>query len=141
MNLLVERKEKDVYMQLNRAAFCDPFSFLGPQYQSQDIALRVWLPDATNVKVRISADLEYPLSPEPHSRNSGGFFLSSPIDLTDKHYQLVVDWSGTEQIIDDPYQYHSIAPTESNVHTPKEMYHHLGAHVFTVEREIGRAHV
>lgn len=135
MNLLVERKEKDVYMQLNRAAFCDPFSFLGPQYQSQDIALRVWLPDATNVKVRISADLEYPLSPEPHSRNSGGFFLSSPIDLTDKHYQLVVDWSGTEQVIDDPYQYHSIAPTESNVHTPKEMYHHLGAHVFTVERD------
>lgn len=39
----VTRSEKG-YMQLERAAFSDPFSFLGPQYQSAGIALRVWMP-------------------------------------------------------------------------------------------------
>lgn len=69
MNLLVERKEKDIYMQLERAAFSDPFSFLGPQYQSQTTALRVWLPGATSVKVRLSGHVEYQLLSDP--RHSG----------------------------------------------------------------------
>ncbi|GLR73321.1 1,4-alpha-glucan branching enzyme GlgB [Aliivibrio sifiae] len=133
MNLLVERKEKDIYMQLERAAFSDPFSFLGPQYQSKDIALRVWLPGATSVSVRLESHSDYPLIPEPSC--SGIFVLNQSIDLTSTHYQLVVDWNGTEQVIDDPYQYHNISPTNAQAHTPKEMYNHLGAHLMTVERD------
>jgi 1,4-alpha-glucan branching enzyme len=133
LNLLVERKEKDIYMQLERAAFSDPFSFLGPQYQSKDIALRVWLPGATSVSVRLESHSDYPLSPE--SSCSGIFVLNQSLDLTSLHYQLVVDWNGTEQIIDDPYQYHNISPTDAQAHTPKEMYNHLGAHLMSVERD------
>ncbi|WP_375320798.1 1,4-alpha-glucan branching protein GlgB [Aliivibrio logei] len=120
-------------MQLERAAFSDPFSFLGPQYQSKDIALRVWLPGATSVSVRLESHSDYPLSPE--SSCSGIFVLNQSLDLTSLHYQLVVDWNGTEQIIDDPYQYHNISPTDAQAHTPKEMYNHLGAHLMSVERD------
>ncbi|PQJ85212.1 1,4-alpha-glucan branching protein GlgB [Aliivibrio sifiae] len=120
-------------MQLERAAFSDPFSFLGPQYQSKDIALRVWLPGATSVSVRLESHSDYPLSPE--SSCSGIFVLNQSLDLTSLHYQLVVDWNGTEQIIDDPYQYHNISPTDAQAHKPKEMYNHLGAHLMSVERD------
>lgn len=132
MNLLVERKEKDIYMQLERAAFSDPFSFLGPQYQSNNIALRVWLPGATSVSVRLSLHSDNLLTPDPLL--SGAFVLNDSLDLTNTHYQLVVDWNGAEQVIDDPYQYHNISPTDAEAHTPKEMYNHLGAHLMTVER-------
>lgn len=133
MNLLVERKEKDIYMQLERAAFSDPFSFLGPQYQSKDMALRVWLPRATSVSVRLESHSDYLLTPEPSC--SGIFVLNQSLDLTSTHYQLVVNWNGTEQVIDDPYQYHNISPSDAQVHSPKEMYNHLGAHLMTVERD------
>ncbi|MDD9156265.1 1,4-alpha-glucan branching protein GlgB [Aliivibrio sp. S4TY2] len=120
-------------MQLERAAFSDPFSFLGPQYQSTDIALRVWLPGATSVSARLSSNQKnYILHTEPSQE--GMFILNEPLDLTDQHYQLVVNWDGIEQVIDDPYQYHDIAPSDTQAHTPKEMYNHLGAHIMTVER-------
>ncbi|NVP00764.1 hypothetical protein HWA77_11130, partial [Photobacterium damselae subsp. damselae] len=62
-------------MQLARAAFSDPFSFLGPQYHNLGIALRVWMPGADAVSVKTQAGDIYPLSRDKES----GFVLEGDL--------------------------------------------------------------
>jgi 1,4-alpha-glucan branching enzyme len=66
---------------------------------------------------------------------ASGFILESDLDLRFTHYQLAVDWNGTEQMLDDPYQYHGLYAEYEELHTPKEMYHHMGAQFITQERD------
>lgn len=56
------------------------------------------------------------------------------MDLNHVHYRLAVDWSGTEQIVDDPYQYHALYAEYEDLHTPKQMYHQFGAQFISLER-------
>lgn len=126
----VVRSEFEEYMQLERAAFSDPFSFLGPQFGSKGIALRVWIPGADSVEILLDNNERIALERESES----GFILKGSQNFTTAHYRLAINWSGTEQIIDDPYQYHNVMPSEEAVHTPKSMYHELGAQLVTLER-------
>ena len=124
-------KQKQVYSQLSHAAFADPFSFLGPYLAQDQGALRVWMPGADKVELVIENQPRIELEREEES----GFVLKSDRDLRFTHYQLAIDWAGTEQLIDDPYQYHSLYAEYDDLHTPKSMYHHMGSQFITLERD------
>jgi 1,4-alpha-glucan branching enzyme len=66
---------------------------------------------------------------------ASGFVLESDLDLRFTHYQLAIDWNGNEQMLDDPYQYHGLYAEYEELHTPKEMYHHMGAQFITQQRD------
>ncbi|GAM73856.1 1,4-alpha-glucan (glycogen) branching enzyme [Vibrio ishigakensis] len=63
------------------------------------------------------------------------FVLAQDIDLSFTHYKLAVHWGETEQILDDPYQYHALYEEFDHLHTPKQMYQHMGAQFVSVERD------
>ncbi|MCG3720979.1 1,4-alpha-glucan branching protein GlgB [Vibrio cincinnatiensis] len=124
-------KKQQAYHQLSHAAFSDPFSFLGPYLPTEQGALRVWMPGADNVELLVEGQPRIELSPE----ENGGFILKSDQNLRFTHYQLAINWSGVEQIIDDPYQYHALYAEYDDLHTPKQMYHQMGAQFVTLERD------
>ncbi|PKF81297.1 1,4-alpha-glucan branching enzyme [Vibrio sp. vnigr-6D03] len=125
-----KRQPKRAYAQLSQAAFSDPFSFLGPYSQESGIALRIWIPGADNVQLVLDDNTRLDLEREEAS----GFILKGDLDLTHIHYRLAVDWSGTEQIVDDPYQYHGLYAEYDDLHTPKQMYQQMGAQFVTMNR-------
>lgn len=125
------KKLKQAYDRLSSASFADPFSFLGPYLQEEGIALRVWMPGADGVAVELASGERLPMVRDEAS----GFVLKSDLDLRFTHYQLAVDWNGTEQMLDDPYQYHALYAEYDELHTPKEMYHHMGSQFISLERD------
>ncbi|MDX1301252.1 1,4-alpha-glucan branching protein GlgB [Photobacterium sp.] len=118
------------YRQLERAAFSDPFSFLGPQYHSEEISLRVWMPGAEKVEV----ELEYGERFTMERESASGFILKEKTDLTTANYQLQVCWPDGQQSINDPYQYHRILPSDQALFTPSQMYKEMGAQLITLEK-------
>lgn len=121
----------DYYPLLEQAAYSDPFSLLGPFVcHKEEIGLRVWMPGADAVSV-IIGDERLALTRDKDS----AFVLLEPRDLSFTHYQLAVQWGDNEQIIDDPYQYHALYEEFEHLHTPKEMYRHMGAQFVEMERE------
>ncbi|MCG9656483.1 1,4-alpha-glucan branching protein GlgB [Vibrio mediterranei] len=125
------KKLKQAYDRLSSASFADPFSFLGPYLQEEGIALRVWMPGADGVAVELASGERLAMVRDEAS----GFVLKSDLDLRFTHYQLAVDWNGTEQMLDDPYQYHALYAEYDELHTPKEMYHHMGSQFISLERD------
>ncbi len=127
------------YSQLEQASFCDPFAFLGPylpvetEEKTQNVhcgGLRVWMPGADAVSLLVDGE-SHPLAREA----SSGFVLEEKRDLTAKRYQLEIQWGETKQVIDDPYQFHAIYEEFENLHTPKEMYQHMGSQLVELERD------
>ncbi|MEZ9353250.1 1,4-alpha-glucan branching protein GlgB [Vibrio splendidus] len=131
MELSSISKQKQIYTQLSQACFTDPFAFLGPYLPSEQGALRVWIPGANKVELIVGKEPRIELAREGES----GFILKQERDLRFTHYKLAVDWAGVEQIIDDPYQYHDLYASYEDLHTPKDMYHHMGAQFITLERD------
>ena len=131
MELSSISKQKQIYTQLSQACFTDPFAFLGPYLPSEQGALRVWIPGADKVELIVGKEPRIELEREDES----GFILKQERDLRFTHYKLAVDWAGVEQIIDDPYQYHDLYASYEDLHTPKDMYHHMGAQFVTLERD------
>ncbi len=125
------KRLKHAYDRLSSASFADPFSFLGPYLQEEEVALRVWMPGADGVAVELASGERLPMVRDEAS----GFVLKSDLDLRFTHYQLAVDWNGTEQMLDDPYQYHALYAEYDELHTPKEMYHHMGSQFISLERD------
>ncbi|WP_420855566.1 1,4-alpha-glucan branching protein GlgB [Vibrio maerlii] len=130
---MIKTKEKleHAYNQLSEASFADPFAFLGPFVDPKQGALRAWVPGANKVELVIEGESRVALEREQDS----GFILKQERDLRFIHYQLAVDWDGTEQLVDDPYQYHALYASFEELHTPKEMYKHMGAQFITLERD------
>ncbi|MHC6529819.1 1,4-alpha-glucan branching protein GlgB [Vibrio proteolyticus] len=126
----IDNKKTHAYNQLSQAAFADPFGFLGPYLTAEQGALRVWMPGADRVSLVIEGEDRIELTRE----DASGFVLKPARDLRFTHYQLAVDWAGTEQLLDDPYQYHELYAEYDDLHTPKHMYHHMGAQFVTLER-------
>ncbi|MFM2581763.1 1,4-alpha-glucan branching protein GlgB [Vibrio fortis] len=124
-------KQEQIYTQLSQASFADPFSCLGPYLPSDEGALRVWIPGADKVELIVGDEPRVELAREGDS----GFVLKQERDLRFTHYKLAVDWAGVEQILDDPYQYHELYASYEALHTPKDMYHHMGAQFITLERD------
>ncbi|WEM45890.1 1,4-alpha-glucan branching protein GlgB (plasmid) [Photobacterium sp. DA100] len=117
-------------MQLERAAFSDPFSFLGPQYQSTDIALRVYMPGADSIEVITENGERFTLTREADS----GFVLEGDFDFTTALYQLVVNWPQGEQTIYDPYQFHNLIQSGDVLTDPSLMHSEMGAQLITLNR-------
>ncbi|MGF1683857.1 1,4-alpha-glucan branching protein GlgB [Photobacterium minamisatsumaniensis] len=117
-------------MQLERAAFSDPFSFLGPQYQSKEVALRVYLPGADSVVAITENGARFTLSREGDS----GFVFEGDTDFTTALYQLVVSWPHGEQTIYDPYQFHNLIQSNELLSTPSQMHSEMGAQLITLNR-------
>ncbi|WP_375748468.1 1,4-alpha-glucan branching protein GlgB [Vibrio sp. HN007] len=125
-------KETKAYNQLAQAAFSEPFSFLGPYHIAEDkVSLRVWMPGADKVELVLEGKPRVELERDSES----GFVLRDGSDLTFTHYKLAIDWAGVEQIIDDPYQYHGLYASYEDLHTPVNMFHHMGAQMMTIERD------
>lgn len=124
-------KETQTFDQLSKAAFADPFSFLGPYHYADNIPLRVWIPGASKVELVVGDEPRVELE----RTNGDGFILKQQKDLRFTHYKLAVDWNGTEQIVDDPYQYHGLYREFEELHSPVQMYHHMGAQIVTMERD------
>ncbi len=131
MKTIVKDKKTQVYDQLSQAAYSDPFAFLGPYIKDADVALRVWMPGANYVKLLVEGEPALDLKREGDS----GFVLPGNRNLHFTHYKLLVGWPGSEQIIDDPYQYHAIYAEYDDLHTPINMYKHMGAQFITLERD------
>ncbi|USD63134.1 1,4-alpha-glucan branching protein GlgB [Vibrio sp. SCSIO 43140] len=131
MNKKGLKRQQKAYDLLSSASFADPFSFLGPYLQDETHALRVWMPGADAVAVVLEDGTRMPMVRDQAS----GFVLESDLDLRFTHYQLAVDWNGTEQLLDDPYQYHGLYAEYEELHTPKEMYHQMGAQFISQERD------
>ncbi|MGR5062946.1 1,4-alpha-glucan branching protein GlgB [Photobacterium sp. DNB22_13_2] len=125
----VTRSDKE-YLQLERAAFSDPFSFLGPQYQSTDIALRVYVPGAESVEAITENGERFTLAREADS----GFVLEGDFDFTTALYQLVVKWPQGEQTIYDPYQFHNLIQSGEALADPSLMHSEMGAQLVTLNR-------
>ncbi len=102
----------------------------GHTYLLNQGALRVWIPGADKVELIVGKEPRIELAREGES----GFILARK-RLRFTHYKLAVDWAGKEQIIDDPYQYHELYASYEDLHTPKDMYHHMGAQFVTLERD------
>ncbi|MDG3085857.1 1,4-alpha-glucan branching protein GlgB [Vibrio hannami] len=124
-------KETKAFNQLAQAAFPEPFSFLGPYNDEDKVALRVWMPGADKVELVVGGEPRVELERE----FDGVFVLRDDRDLRFTHYKLAVDWAGTEQIVDDPYQYHGLYASYEDLHTPVNMFHHMGAQFVTLERD------
>ncbi|EAS44078.1 1,4-alpha-glucan branching protein GlgB [Photobacterium profundum] len=117
-------------MQLERAAFSDPFSFLGPQYQSTGIALRVWMPGAVSVVAEIENGEKFLLTREDES----GFILTSKMDFTAAVYKLHISWPTGEQTIHDPYQFHGFMPSGDALVSPSKMHSEMGAQLISLNK-------
>ena len=127
---MIQDKNSVMHDQLSSASCADPFSFLGPYQASKRCALRVWMPGADKVELIIEGEKRLALKREGDS----GFVLRERCDLSQTHYKLAVTWQDDEHILDDPYQYHEIYADYEDLHTPKRMYHHMGAQFVTLQR-------
>jgi len=125
----VTRSDKE-YVQLERAAFSDPFSFLGPQYQPHGTALRVWMPGAESVVAVTENGERFTLAREADS----GFILEGDTDLTTALYQLDIRWPEGEQTFYDPYQFHNLLPSGEALTTPSLMHSEMGAQLITLTK-------
>ncbi|WP_339386806.1 1,4-alpha-glucan branching protein GlgB [Vibrio caribbeanicus] len=125
------KQDKDVraYQQLSTGSFSDPFSFLGPAIDKDQGILRVWVPGAESVYLLVEQE-RVELEHESYS----GFILKQYAPLNEQYYRLAADFSGSEQILDDPYQFHNIYAEYDELHDPKEMYRHMGAQPMTLTR-------
>ncbi len=120
------------FSQLEEVRCADPFAFLGPYHITTDkVSLRVWMPGAESIELCIDGEPRIPLEKSQH----GGFILQDGRDLTFTHYTLAINWDGVEQIVDDPYQYHALYKEFEELHTPIQMYHHMGSQFVSLERE------
>lgn len=124
-------KETQLFEKLSNAAFADPFSFLGPYHYAENVYLRVWIPGASKVELVVGDEPRVELE----RIHGDGFVLTQERDLRFTHYKLAVDWNGVEQILDDPYQYHGLYKEFEELHTPIQMFHHMGSHFVTMERD------
>ena len=81
----------------------DPFRVLGPHRMGDDLAIRVFRPDARQIDIVQNG--QTPVEAEKIHRD--GFFQAQVPNATrDLDYHLrITDWDGSESVMRDPYQY------------------------------------
>jgi 1,4-alpha-glucan branching enzyme len=118
------------------ASHSDPFRILGPHRVGNDLAIRVFRPDAENIDIVTSAAPEKIIPAERLDRQ--GFFQAVLPDMPrDTDYQLqITGWNGTTWRARDPYCYGTIMG-EVDLHLFAEgnhlqIYEKFGAHLRTI---------
>ena len=119
----------------------DPFRILGPHRMGDDLAVRVFRPDARKIDIVLdssasaeaTADKQEPIEAEKIHRD--GFFQAKiPNASRDLDYRLrITNWDGSEYTMHDPYQYGPIMG-EVDLHLFSEgqhwqLYEKFGAHL------------
>jgi 1,4-alpha-glucan branching enzyme len=115
----------------------DPFRILGPHEVGDDLAVRVFRPDAKEVTVVLAGNEEQRF-PADRLRREGFFQAVLPGIKRETDYRLhLAGWDGSTAIVHDPYAYGPIMG-EIDLHLFSEgnhlqIYEKFGAHL----REIG----
>ena len=114
----------------------DPFGILGPHRVGDDLAVRIFRPDAKEVSVVVAGKEEQRFPAERLLRE--GFFQAVlPGMKRDVDYRiLLTGWDGSTAIVHDPYAYGPIMG-EVDLHLFSEgnhlqIYEKFGAHLRTV---------
>jgi len=114
----------------------DPFGILGPHRVGDDLAVRVFRPDAREVSVVLARKDEQSFPAERLSAE--GFFQAVlPGVKSDARYQLhLTGWDDSRAVVQDPYAYGPIMG-EVDLHlfsegNHLEIYEKFGAHLRTV---------
>jgi 1,4-alpha-glucan branching enzyme len=123
------------------ATHSDPFRILGPHRVGDDLAIRVFRPDAQ--KIDIVSDSQSNHAVEAEKIHRDGFFCATlPGATRDLDYHLrVTGWDGSEWVTRDPYGYGPIMG-EVDLHLFTEgqhwqIYEKFGAHLRTIGDEAG----
>src|SRR5438132_12010536 len=118
----------------------DPFRILGPHRSGDDLAIRVFRPDAQKVDI-LPVNKGEPIAAEKVHRD--GFFCATVPDATrDLDYRIqITSWDGTQWSTRDPYSYGPIMG-EVDLHLFAEgqhwqIYEKFGAHLCTMDSETG----
>ena len=110
----------------------DPFRILGPHRVGDDLAIRIFRPDAQKIDIILNRQANEPIATERIHRD--GFFCATvPGAMRDLDYHLrLMTRDGSEQLTRDPYQYGPIMG-EVDLHLFAEgqhwkIYEKFGAH-------------
>src|SRR6266403_5537971 len=119
----------------------DPFRILGPHRVGDDLAIRVFRPDAQKIDIILNRQANEPIAVERIHRD--GFFCATvPGATRDLDYRLCVQSrDGSKQLTRDPYQYGPLMG-EVDLHLFAEgqhwkIYEKFGAHLRTIGGEAG----
>jgi len=118
------------------AAHPDPFRILGPHRVGDSLVIRVFRPDAKEVRIITEPDGAQEL-PANRLHHDGFFQAVLPGMRRDLDYRVrIVGWDGSEHVARDPYYFGSIMGevdlhlfSEGNHH---EIYERFGAHLRTI---------
>ncbi|MDQ6625810.1 MAG: 1,4-alpha-glucan branching enzyme, partial [Verrucomicrobiota bacterium] len=121
----------DELLTFLRATHPDPFRILGPHAVGENLVVRVFRPDATEVRVITGGNAEETSANRLHG---DGFFQAVLPGLTrDIPYKLrLIGGDGAERVVEDPYRFGTIMG-EVDLHLFSEGNHHdlyerFGAH-------------
>ena len=118
----------------------DPFNYLGLHVENEEPVVRVFLPDATQVKVLDDAGH---VSELPRIHDAGLF--AGRVAAHDSHYRLRARYGDNEVELEDAYRFPPIL-TDLDLHllgegTHLELYDKLGAHPMQIEGVAGTGFV
>ncbi|HEY2614268.1 MAG TPA: 1,4-alpha-glucan branching protein GlgB [Chthoniobacterales bacterium] len=117
-------------------AYPDPFRILGPHRLGDDLAIRVFRPDAKEVKIILPEDKERTF-PAQRLHAEGFFEAVLPGMKRDLDYRIhLTAWDGSSAIVHDPYAFGTIMG-EIDLHLFSEgnhlqIYEKFGAHLRTI---------
>jgi len=123
------------------AAHSDPFRILGPHRAGDDLAIRIFRPDAREVSIVDAAEESHIVAAQ-RVHVEGFFEAVLPQTSRDFSYRVrVVHWDGSEQIAADAYSYGTIMG-EVDLHlfaegNHQQIYEKFGAHLRTIGKEAG----
>src|SRR5438477_4954554 len=119
----------------------DPFRILGPHRVGDDLAIRIFRPDAQKIDIILNPQANEPITAERIHRD--GFFCATvPGATRDLDYRLCLQSrDGSKQLTRDPYQYGPIMG-EVDLHLFAEgqhwkIYEKFGAHARTIGDAVG----
>ena len=123
------------------ATHADPFRVLGPHRVGNDLAIRMFRPDAKKIDIVLERQANGQITAEKIHRD--GFFCATvPGATRELDYRVrITEWDGSEWITRDPYQYGPIMG-EVDLHLFSEgqhwqLYEKFGAHLRTIGDETG----
>src|SRR6202022_1714740 len=124
------------------ATHADPFRVLGPHRIGDDLAIRVFRPDAKKIDIVLDRQSKNGQIEAEKIHRDGFFCAMVPKATRDLDYKLrLTDWNGAERVMADPYRYGPIMG-EVDLHLFSEgqqwkIYEKFGAHLRTIDGERG----
>src|SRR5436305_2098532 len=105
------------------ATHADPFRVLGPHRLGDDLAVRVFRPDAQKVEVIVDGSSTNGTIEAEKIHRDGFFCASVPSATRDLKYHLrLTNWEGTQWEAGDPYRY-GVIMGEVDLHLFSEGQH------------------